>query len=190
MGSSSKFPSGLNNWKSSDKPTRTDFVADNEILDQNVLWKDDYDAGGVVAQSGGIDAYAMDRDTYDPTGSVATAGGIMNAIQTAVSANEGYSLYLHSKSGNVHSLTNSAGGSVIRFTATADFNDGDTISVNGTACASKTIDGDLIDGGFFVTGSVVSCFLNGTTLNFKIGGVSLILKKVAVASTLKLLAAA
>ena len=170
MSSSAKLPSGLNNWEDGDKPERMDFVTDNEILDQNVLWKDDYDAVGVVAQSGGIEAYAMYRDTYDPAGSVAAAGGIMDAIQSAVSGNEGYSLYLHSKSGNVHTLTNSAGGSVIRFVATADFEDGDIFVVNGTACAANTIDGTLIEGGFFVTGTVVSCFLNGAQLNFRGGG--------------------
>ena len=186
MSSTNKFPSGLNNWTQSDKPTRTDFVTDNEIIDQNALWKDDYDAEGIVVQSGGIDAYALAKDTYDPTGSVAAAGGIPSAIQSAVSSNEGYSSYVHSKTGTVHSLTNVAGGNVIRFVATAAFNDGDTMTVNGTACTAKTIDGDLLDGGFFVTGAVVSCFLDGTTLNFKKGGASLNFKIIVVASTMLL----
>jgi len=173
MGSLTKFPSGLNNWVDSDKPVRTDFVTDNEILDQNAMWKDDYDATGVVAQSGGIEAYALDRDTYDLAGSVAMAGGIMGAIQTAVFSNEGYSLYLHSKSGNVHTLTNPAGGSVMRFIATADYVDGDIFVVNGTACAANAIDGSLIADKFFVSDTVVSCFLNGAQLNFKGGGTRL-----------------
>ena len=106
MSSTSKFSSGLNNWAGSDKPERLDFVTDNEIIDQNALWKDDYDAGGVIGQAGGIDAYAMAKDVYDPSGSIATAGGITSAIQSAVSANEGYTTYTHSKTGNVHSLIN------------------------------------------------------------------------------------
>jgi len=111
----------------------------------------------------------MDRGTYDPAGSVAVAGGITGAIQAAMSSNEGYSLYLHSKSGNVHALTNTAGGSVIRFIATADFVDNDTFTVNGTVCAAKTIDGTLIEGGFFVSGAVVTGIYDGTSLYFKSG---------------------
>ena len=64
MGSSYKFPSGLNNWVGSDKPERLDFVTDNEIIDENAMWKED----------------------YDPTGEIATAGGIAPAVQGAVTA--------------------------------------------------------------------------------------------------------
>ena len=43
MGSIYKFPSGLNNWIDSDKPERIDFVEDNEIIDENAMWKEYYD---------------------------------------------------------------------------------------------------------------------------------------------------
>ena len=76
MSSSTKFPSGLNNWAGSDKPTRLDFVGDNEILDQNAMWKDAYDENGDVANAGGITAFALAKDAYDPNGTVALAGGI------------------------------------------------------------------------------------------------------------------
>ena len=33
MPSSQKFPSGLNNWTGSDRPSRSDFVADNTLVD-------------------------------------------------------------------------------------------------------------------------------------------------------------
>ena len=55
MGSMNKFPSGLNNWVDSDKPERIDFVTDNEIIDENVMWKDDYDPNGTIAAVGGIE---------------------------------------------------------------------------------------------------------------------------------------
>ena len=46
MGSTYKFPSGLNNWIDSDQPERMDFVDDNEIIDENVMWKEYYDPHG------------------------------------------------------------------------------------------------------------------------------------------------
>lgn len=182
MSSTNKYPSGLSNWLDSDKPERSDFVTDNEIIDQNALWKDDYDAEGFVAQSGGIDAYVMAKSNYDPAGVVAAAGGITNAIQSAVSANEGYSTYTHSKNGTVHSLTNANGGSVIRFVASGNYNAGDIFTINGTAHTARTCDGEDMEDGFFAAGSVVSCFLNGTSLNFKNGGANLNFKVVVVAS--------
>ena len=173
MSSTNKYPSGLNNWLDTDRPERLDFVTDNEVIDQNALWKDDYDANGVVAQSGGIDAFALAKDTYDPTGTVAAAGGISSAIQSAVSVNEGYSTYTHSKTGTVHSLTNATGGSIIRFVATADFVSGDTFTVNGVSYTAITTDGQNLAGGCFIQNTVVTCYKNGTVLNFKTGGAGL-----------------
>lgn len=68
MSSTNKFPSGLNNWLDSDKPERLDFTTDNEILDHNALWKDDYDADGAIIQTGGIKAYILNR--IYPIGSI------------------------------------------------------------------------------------------------------------------------
>ena len=50
MGSIYKFPSGLNNWIDSDKPERIDFVEDNEIIDENAMWKEDYDPQNKCAE--------------------------------------------------------------------------------------------------------------------------------------------
>jgi len=167
MSSTNKFPSGLNNWLDSDKPERLDFVTDNEIIDETALWKGDYDASGVVEQAGGIDAYALAKADYDPAGNVAAAGGIANAIQTAVSANEGFTDYTHSKNGTVHSLVNPVGGNVIRFVATADFVKGDTFVVNGTACTATMTDGDTLYDESFIEGAVVTCLKNGNALIFQ-----------------------
>lgn len=57
MSSSAQFPSGLNDWAASDKPMRADFVRDNEILDQNAMWKAEYDPTKSVKTAGGIPAY-------------------------------------------------------------------------------------------------------------------------------------
>lgn len=191
MSSSSKFPSGLNNWAGTDKPTRADFVADNEILDENALWKADYDPDGGVAQAGGVTAYALAKADYDPNGTVATAGGIsgfaldkasydssgaiaqMGGIAAAIAANNGFSTYVHSKSGSVHSLTMANGGDNIKFISTADYANGDTFEVNGTACTAQMADGSSLPDDAFVSGAVVTCFRSGTVLNFKLGGVVL-----------------
>lgn len=172
MSSSIKFPSGLNNWVGGDKPTRLDFVGDNEILDQNAMWKDDYDADGGVAVAGGIAEFALAKSIYDSDGSVAATGGITNAIASAVNANEGYATYTHSKVGTEHTLSGS-GGSNLKFMATDDFIDGDIFSVNGTACSAQSSNGRPLMSGCFVSGVVVTCYRSGNVLNFKTGGAEL-----------------
>lgn len=57
MSSSEQLPSGLNRWVHFDKPNRADFVRDNEIIDQNAMWKQDYDEHGEVAALGGLSSY-------------------------------------------------------------------------------------------------------------------------------------
>lgn len=168
MPSAQKFPSGLNNWISSDVPLREDFISDNEILNENALWKQDYDAEGNVAAAGGIDVYALKKSLYDPAGVVAEKGGIQSAIMDAVSANEGYKSFAHNKTGTTHALTGEGGN--IKFVATSAFASGDGFLVNGAACTAQTADGEPLSDGCFVAGAVVSCFLEGTALNFKSGG--------------------
>lgn len=80
--------------------------------------------------------------------------------------------YTHTKNGTVHELTGS--GNNIKFTATAAFEEGDSVTVNGTVCTAKTISGDALWGGFWTEGAVVSCWLSetGNTLNFSGAGLS------------------
>lgn len=78
------------------------------------------------------------------------------------------STYTHSKSGTVHTLTGS--GDNIRFVATADFTSGDTFKIGTSAVTAKTIGGDSLWTGFFKNGAVVTCYKNGTTINFNGGG--------------------
>lgn len=78
------------------------------------------------------------------------------------------STYTHSKSGTVHTLTGS--GDNIRFIATADFTSGDTFKIGTLAVTAKTIGGDSLWTGFFKNGAVVTCYKNGTTINFNGGG--------------------
>lgn len=78
------------------------------------------------------------------------------------------STYTHSKSGTVHTLTGS--GDNIRFIATADFTSGDTFKIGATTVTAKTIGGDSLWTGFFKKGAVVTCYKNGTTINFNGGG--------------------
>ena len=78
------------------------------------------------------------------------------------------STYTHSKTGTVHTLTGS--GDNIRFIATADFTSGDTFKIGATSVTAKTIGGDSLWTGFFKNGAVVTCYKNGTTINFNGGG--------------------
>lgn len=78
------------------------------------------------------------------------------------------STYTHSKSGTVHTLTGS--GDNIRFVATADFTSGDTFKIGTSDVTAKTIGGDSLWTGFFKNGAVVTCYKNGTTINFNGGG--------------------
>ena len=51
MSSSNKFSLGLNNWTDNDKPMRLDFVSDNQILNDDAIWKADYDQNGDIANN-------------------------------------------------------------------------------------------------------------------------------------------
>lgn len=86
----------------------------------------------------------------------------------AAAAENGVSLYVHQKSGTVHTLTGS--GDNLRFVATADFAAGDTIQVNGQACTAATAAGDALWNGFFRSGAVVVCYRTGNRLTFNGGG--------------------
>lgn len=99
------------------------------------------------------------------------ANGTVLSFTVGGEASNGFSTYTHVKSGSVHALTGV--GLNIMFTATADFIWGDSFSVNGTPCTAITQDGESLTDGFFKSGSVVSCFINNTTLNFNKGGAAL-----------------
>lgn len=199
MGSSSKFPSGLNNWVDSDKPVRADFATDNKVLDENILWKDIYDSDGAVAASGGIPGfsmaavdydsdgsvlaaggipgYTMSKSVYDPSGAVAQAGGIVAAI----AQNDGFTLYTHSRSDGVHTLTAANDGPNVKFIATADFSVSDTFQINGVAYVAKTTNGRDWPDKMFLSGSVVVGYcssgifyapVSGTSQNYDVVAVS------------------
>ncbi len=76
----------------------------------------------------------------------------------------------------VQALTGS--GDNVKFTAAADFAEGDAFSVNGESATAASSDGEQLPDGAFKSGSVVSCFRNGAALNFKTGGAALNLKVV------------
>lgn len=68
-------------------------------------------------------------------------------------------------SGTTHALTGT--GNNIKFVADAPFNEGDTITVNGSLISAYTQDGEALTGGAWATGMTVVCYLDGSTLNFK-----------------------
>jgi hypothetical protein len=84
----------------------------------------------------------------------------------------GISVCTHTKTGNVHALVGDANADNLKFSATADFVDGDTFTFNGNKVEAKTADGEPVCSGVFATNSVVMCFVaNDGTLFFK-GGAS------------------
>lgn len=93
---------------------------------------------------------------------------ITDAVSASATAS-GISVYTHSKSGTVHSLTLAGGGNNIKFIATAAFTKGDTVEVNGNAVTVLLPNGKAPGNNFFVYGAVVLAFLSGSTL-FLVGG--------------------
>ena len=73
----------------------------------------------------------------------------------------------HSKTGTIHALTTDNTLSVnIKFTATAAWAAGDTLTFNGTAMTCKLKNGDSLPGGAWESGAVVTCYKNSNTLYF------------------------
>lgn len=123
-----------------------------------------------------IGAGDMRAAQYDPSGEIAAGGGIEAAL-----AINGVQAFAHTYADSVHALQGSELATNIKFTATAPYSEGDTFTVNGTPCTAQSADGEALQGGCFVAGAVVQCFLNGTQLNFKAGGAGLNFKILAVA---------
>lgn len=188
MSSSNQFSHGLNNWAASDKPMRSDFVQDNETLEQGALWKTEYDpdgrvltAGGIsgyaMAQSdydpqgtvagtaGGISGYAMAKSAYDADGSIAQQGGIAAAVESAVRNMGGFTLCEYGKNGTVHQLIGT--GSNLRFEATEPFAAGDTVQLNGVQMSLRIQGcGGALPQNYWRAGDTVICTAQGTTLTF------------------------
>ena len=82
---------------------------------------------------------------------------------------EPFYTYTHTKSGAVHALAGNFGNN-IKFIATADYSEGDTFTVNGTPVTAKRQNGSQLGANSFISGAVVTCFLNGATLYFGAAG--------------------
>ena len=81
----------------------------------------------------------------------ARSGGILNT-------------YVHTKSGTAHTLTGE--GAIMRFTATAGWAAGDTISVNGLGKNPVTLEGTALPAGAFAQGTQVVAVVDGENLQF------------------------
>ncbi|MDO4566399.1 MAG: hypothetical protein Q4B42_03615 [Oscillospiraceae bacterium] len=86
----------------------------------------------------------------------------------------------------VHALAGS--GDNVKFTAAADFLEGDGFSVNGEVVQCGTADGEELPEGYFKSGAVLVCFKSGDKLNFKPGGSVSALKVQSYATEAALLA--
>ncbi len=100
---------------------------------------------------------AMDANVY-------ATNGKPGVVDNAEKAENGVSVYSHNKSGTVHDLSGS--GDNIKFIATAQFDDGDTITVNGSPVTAKTQNGQSLRSGAWAAGVTVVCWLNGSELTF------------------------
>lgn len=80
----------------------------------------------------------------------------------------GLSTYICATSGTTHALTGA--GDNIQFVADAAYNEGDTITVNGTAVTAQTQDGAALVDGAWASGATVVCWLDGATLTVSGGG--------------------
>ena len=92
-----------------------------------------------------------------------------SAIDTAMYANKlrviGTATEL--ASGTVHALTRSDTDiNAFKFVATADFNTGDTFTVDGVSVTARRADGATLKNKAYVINSTVFCILDGTILNF------------------------
>lgn len=90
-------------------------------------------------------------------------GGIYSEM-AATKSNGILNTYTHSKEGTVHSLTGE--GAIMRFFTSAPWEAGDTITVNGEAVEPKTLDGQALPSGAFVTGMWAVAVKDGATLQF------------------------
>lgn len=115
------------------------------------LVTDDINAGGTVYEM--VVAFVT-ISNYKIT-------GITKAISETQYLKDGLSTYTHSRSGTVHSLIGT--GCNLRFRATADFVNGDTFSVNGTAVTASTPNKETVVNAFKAD-SMVTAQLNGSTL--------------------------
>lgn len=90
-------------------------------------------------------------------------GGLCDEINNAKS--DGIiNTYTHSKSGKNHTLTGA--GAIMRFTATAPWIAGDTITVNGTRLNPLNLEGKTLPAGAFVAGMQVVAVRDGQNLQF------------------------
>ncbi len=71
--------------------------------------------------------------------------------------------YTHTKNGSTHNLTGPAGAAVIQFSATADYNAGDTVAVNGVTLLAADLRGMSLPDKAFVSGANVLALVSETT---------------------------
>ena len=77
----------------------------------------------------------------------------------------------HAKAGTVHALTTeNTTTENLKFTAVADFVQGDTFTLNGIVMNALMPDGNALSGDFFKTGAVVFGFVSGANIYFVGGG--------------------
>ena len=72
--------------------------------------------------------------------------------------------YVHTKNGTAHTLAGE--GAIMRFTATAGWAAGDTISVNGLGKNPVTLEGTALPAGAFAQGTQVVAVVDGENLQF------------------------
>lgn len=126
---------------------------------------------GIEPQSGNVELQATDVNAVATINGISPSDGNVQLSASDIGAapsSNGISTYTCTTTGTTHSLTGT--GNNIKFVADAPFNEGDTITVNGSLVSAYTQDGEALTGGAWNTSMTVVCYLDGSTLNFKGGG--------------------
>lgn len=165
MGSAQQFPSGLNKWIDSDKPVRSDFVRDNEIIDQDAMWKSAYDSGGDVAALGGIPAYVGQQSLITLGDAQTHAESYAQSVNQATAAISGNVLEITSDIARTGSFYD------VQFVAPAAHSMAQQIVIDGDAVTLTALDGTALSDGAWQQGSVVTLTKKGDKAFFKTGGV-------------------
>lgn len=75
-------------------------------------------------------------------------------------------------SGNVHALTREAATPVFRFTATSNYNSGETFVVDGKQVTALTPSGEGLTSGAYIIGAEVLCMLRDTQLTILVSSIA------------------
>ena len=133
------------------------------------------DQVGAVPTARTVNGKALSSDITLSAGDVGALASSGKAVDAA-KADNGVFLLTHTKTGTVHALTGAPSGLTqftAKFNATADFADGDSFTMDGTAYTATQQNGESLAGAYFKSGALgvpVEVDTANQKLGFKSGG--------------------